>query len=324
MTPWSLLLLAAVTGALLLPMNPLMRALWLRSLPDPHDIESSNVFESVMSEAVLLLGRLAVAGVVLVLPIRGAISLQAVPLVVGSLGLVATALLRADGVPQVDSVAYRRVTQIRSAALLFAAFVLFSAPLGAYAVVMIVASGAHGEWASALAVALWGAGSIAGVTLLKLKRFAHNAVGVLFLLIAMGSIQLAGLLANGSLVGILVAATAAGLPIAAIVSGLYAILGPKSQSAHQTEILAWAGTMILGGDAIGALAAGWAFDSASSATAISVGAVCAVLAAGAVAFELQRSTESPVAERRNLHESDASGSGHSLSRMPLEIAISTG
>ncbi|MEN4476185.1 MFS transporter [Mycolicibacterium cosmeticum] len=278
--PWSLLVMAAATGALLLPTNPLMRALWLRSVRTRPDQDSAGAFESVMNELVLLCARSAVAALALVLSIRAAVLLLAVLLGLGCIGMISTRLLRADRPPADAQVARRTLAYLWAGAGLFASFLLFAASLGAYSLVLLVVFDEFGPSAPALAIAVWGAGSIVGMAVLRLQRVTAITLGVAGLLVAMAALQLVGLLASGAFASALVAAGASGLPIAAIVTGLYHELGSQSSGPNQSEVLAWAGTMIIGGDALGALLAGLALDRLSTAASISIAAGCALAAAG--------------------------------------------
>lgn len=278
--PWSLLLMAAATGALLLPTNPLMRALWLRSMRTRPDQDSAGAFESVMNELVLLCARSAVAALALVLSIRAVVLVLAVLLSLGCIGMISTRLLRADRPPADAQLAHRTLAHLRAGAGLFASFLLFAASLGAYSLVLLVVFDEFGPSASALAIAVWGAGSIVGMVVLRLQRITAITLGVAGLLVAMAALQLVGLLASGAFASALVAAGASGLPIAAIVTGLYHELGSRSTGPNQSELLAWAGTMIIAGDALGALLAGLALDRLSTAASIGIALGCALAAAG--------------------------------------------
>lgn len=264
LTPWSILALSGLIGALTLPLNAMMRALWQRSLPSSDARASANVFESTMTEVVLLTSRLVVAVCALVLPIRLTVLGQALMIAVGTAGIALSGLVRADHpTPYSDRGSRRRgITVLRPLAVFF----FLSASLGAFAFVLLLAARAAATAGAPLAIASWGAGSIVGLAVLRLDRLAsaRHIHGATLLTGAMGLVQLAVSLPDAHVGQLMAVGFVCGLPIAAVVNEIYAELDELIDAARRAEYFAWATTMLFVGDAFGTMVAGGVIDAGAS------------------------------------------------------------
>lgn len=296
LSPVVLVAMAAVIGALTLPMSALMRALWNRSLESANHRDAANSIESLMSEVVLLLGRVLVAVAALLVSLPHLVLLQAAVAVAGSIGLASTVLVRTDPGTERRSANHRKLSQVRSRTSLFACFLLFSGSLGAYSLALILLvdtiTADYAATLSASAIAVWGLGSVVGLTLGRLSSVTlHHRSGCILLLLATAVLQLLAVVGHFGPVFLLLSAFLAGLPISAILTGLYAQLGAAVPLHQHTEYFAWATTMIFAGDAAGALAVGIVNDLVSgSLAAVAVAAGASVSAAIAAAISLRSNT----------------------------------
>lgn len=302
LTTFSLLGLSGVIGLLTLPMNALMRALWNRALDSSDQENVANAVESLMSELLLLLGRVAVAAVAVVVSLNTIVAAQGVLAIAGSLGLATTALVRHDHEDNRNKSTTRSLGAVVDNASILSCFLLLSASLGAYGMALLTAIDSvfdnYKPTMSALTIAIWGFGSVVGLTVGRFNRIAikRKEKGCLILLLSMGCLQL--LTATGLLWGplLLVAAFLAGLPISSTLTGLYALLGDAVAIEHQTELFAWATTMLFAGDALGALMVGVFTDFVSTpfaALAVSTGAACLAAIAISVRPRVPRITLPP-------------------------------
>ncbi|WP_397517291.1 MFS transporter [Rhodococcus sp. UFZ-B548] len=301
-TPISLLGLAGLIGLLTLPMNALMRALWNRALDSSAQKDVANAVESLMSELILLLGRVAVAVVAVVVSLNTIVAVQGVLAIAGSLGLATTALVRHDHASKREKRTTRSLDAVFENANILFCFLLLSASLGAYSMALLITIDSvfdnYKPTMSALTISIWGFGSVVGLTVGRLNRIAVNEKekGCLILLLAMGCLQL--LTSTGMLWEplLLVAAFLAGLPISSVLTGLYALLGNAVASEHHTELFAWATTMIFAGDALGALFVGVFTDLVSTpaaALAVSCGAACLAAVTVGLRPQVSRITLTP-------------------------------
>jgi hypothetical protein len=265
---WSILLLAALVGVLLLPMNALMRALWNRALTSQQDRQSATAFESGMAEGILLFGRLFVAISAFLLPIRVIIGSQTVMIAVGVAGLIGCAMLRSTAGGISGGLGRGEIGEVWELLRLFASFFLLSSSLGAFSFLLILGAGGQGATPAALAVAAWGAGSLIGLVVRSSRRFStrRRVADPALLLAIMGVLQFLALDGHSSHGWLMTAAFVAGLPIQVIVTSFFDALGGAVLPDRQSEYFAWATTMLLAGDAAGAALAGAAFAARHSMT----------------------------------------------------------
>lgn len=284
LSPVVLIALAVLIGALTLPMSALMRALWNRSLRSLPQQSAANSVESLMSEVVLLLGRIFVALLALVISLPYIAIFLAILAAAGSFGLAATALVRTDRAQGERATSHRTLSNFRSRLTIFVCFLLFSGSLGAYSLVLVflvdTVTDEHEASLAALAVAVWGVGSMVGLTLGRLSKVAlSRRSGLVLLLVATAGLQLLAVAGQYGPALLLTAAFVAGLPLSAVLSGLYKMLGDAVPVAQHTEYFAWATTMIFAGDALGALAVGFVTDLVT--TPLAAVAVATTAASGA-------------------------------------------
>lgn len=283
--PWSLLMMAVLLGSVLLPMNALMRSLWNRSLVSDADKMSAAAFESGMNEGVLLSARLVVAASTVVFSVHEVIAVQVLVTAVGMGGLATCPIVRTSVRPAAVASDFEPAVPWRDTLGLFVTYFLFASSLGAFGLTLILAAGGDHAPDAALAVAVWGAGSLVGLLLWGSRRGARapRPAHSLPLLVLMGTFQgTAALAGYWSPLGLMVAGFMAGLPIAAIVTGLFTKLGHFTPQGRQSEIFAWTTTMILAGDACGTFVAGTVFDQTATVCAAGGVAVGSALLAASI------------------------------------------
>jgi MFS family permease len=295
---------AAVAGLATLPFGGLMRAFWTRQ----HDLTElqaeANAFESFLTEAVLLTARVLVAVLALALGIRWIVAVQALMALGGGLALAATRRIRVDHRRErrIFPAGPKPLNPIRRELL---ALLLTAASLGGFAFSLVVrlAQVEHGETWTALSIAAWGLGSLAGISMLNTRVARHPRRSAVRLLAAMAVVQLASLPAHAPWL-VMSGAFAAGLPIAAAVSALYHLLGQLSDPLRHNTVFAWATTMTLVGDSSGSAAASVAASLVGRPSAtLPIAAALAALAVGALLAIDPRQSGPPGYGTTDLHSS---------------------
>lgn len=250
LTAVSFLLTAALLGAFILPIPAIMRSLWNRRLDEQHERDAANAYESVMTELTLLLARGFIALLALVVSLPVIMTILAGLALTGGLGLVFTSLVRSDtGLDRRQGVV-PSVTALWSGKKIFALYFLLSASLGSFSICLIDI--APNPTLASLSVAAWGVGSVVGVMVGRADRLARRTLGMPAMLIVMASLQTVASIMAESATAILFIAFAAGLPIAGCVTELYRRLAVYTPKGGDTEFFAWAVTVLLLGDAVGA------------------------------------------------------------------------
>ncbi len=286
---------AGMLGLVTLPFSALMRAFWNRQ-PDLVERQlEANVFESFLTEGVLLAGRSVIALAALYLSIEYVALGQAVLACTGGIALSFTVRVRRDRplVPDKEAVPGYRSAWWRTVSGLYGIYLLLSISLGAFsfALILLFNTRSNGDSWAAAAIILWGLGSLVGAGPITRQFSEYRLRGAALLLIVMGIIQGSAAFIPSALV--LCMGFIAGLPISAIVSMLFVELGKTSGISRQGVAFAWATTALFIGDALGTAAAGVVDDIVAWRPAVFiVGAVAASLG-GCVAMMMRRISASP-------------------------------
>ncbi len=279
-----LVALAAVAGALLPPIAPVVRALLRDILPDPELRETAYSLESVIQELIWIAGPLVVAVVIAVTSPAAAVLLNGAVCIVGTILFVSSPSARGSG--------SRRSPDERSAVLaipelrsLLGPIALTGLGLGAIEVGLpSLALHAGSRPSAGLLLALWSVGSMAG-GLWYGSRTWRAPVGIRYrTLLLAGVLCTAPLIAARTIPEGMVCSVLAGLTTAPVFACQYALIGRAVTPGVETEAFTWVAAALIGG-----LAAGSALGGAAIASAgVSAPFVLACAATGLAALAAVR------------------------------------
>jgi MFS family permease len=280
----ALVALAAVSGALLPPIAPTVRALLREILDDPAVRESAYALESVIQEAIWITGPLLVALVIAFSSPSGAVLLSALVCVAGTILFLSSPLTRGSG--------RRASPHERTAALAIPELRTLLGPIGLTGVALGsievglpgLALHAGSTPASGVLLALWSVGSMAGglwygSRTWRVSLGARYRTLLLLAVACTAPLIVARTIPEGMLCSLL-----AGLTIAPVFSCQYALIGRAVTTGNETEAFTWVAAALIAG-----LAAGSALGGALIATTgFSAPFAVACLASGLAALSSLR------------------------------------
>jgi len=280
----ALIVLAAVAGALMPPIAPVVRVLLRDVFDDPPSRETAYALEAVLQELIWITGPLIVAVVIAFTSPRGAV------LLLGAVGVSGTTLFVRS--PLVQAVHGHALQRDRRSALaspqlrvLLAPVALTGGALGATEVGLpSLALHAGSRPASGVLLALWSLGSMAGGLSYGARVWSSPLSSRYRLLLALAVVCTAPLIAARSIAAGLVCSFLAGLTIAPVFSCQYALVGHAATQGSETEAFTWVAAALIGGIAAGS-AAGGAVIGAAGVSGPFVVACLATLVAAALAAD---------------------------------------
>jgi len=251
-----LILLAALAGALLPPIGPVVRVL-LRGAFDDHAVrETAYALEAVLQELIWIVGPLAVALVI------AAFSPSVAIVLLGAIGMVGTtAFLRSDLArrPHASEGLHRRKSALASIELraLLVPIALTGAALGSTEVGLpSLALHAGSRPASGLLLAVWSVGSMVGGLWYGARAWRSPLGNRYRNLLLLAVLATAPLIAARSITAGAFCSLLAGSTIAPVFSCQYALVGRAVVAGSETEAFTWVSAALVGGIAAGSAAAG--------------------------------------------------------------------
>ncbi len=276
--------LAALAGALLPPIAPVVRVLLRRAFDDPITRDTAYALESVLQELVWMTGPLVVAVVIAIVSPSAAVVLLGAIGVLGTLTFLRGRLIKhAGSQPALP----RHGSALASAELraLLIPVALTGAALGATEVGLpSLALHAGSRPAAGLLLALWSVGSMTG-GLWYGGRTWRAPLGARYrvLLIALIACTAPLIAARSILVGAIFSLLV-GLPVAPMFSCQYALVGRTAPPGAETEAFTWMSAALVGGiaagSALGGAAIGLSGVSGPFVLACGVALLAALIAAG--------------------------------------------
>jgi MFS family permease len=251
-----LVIVTGLSGALMPPVAPALRALLRQVFADPEVRESAYALDSVVQEIVWTTGPMVVAVVI------AAFSPAAAVLLVGVLCLGGTALFVRSPMAKtaqgdLGGEAPGRVLANRALRALLSPVALTGLALGATEVGLpAVALHAGSRTASGVLLALWSLGSMIG-GLLYGARIWPMSLGQRYRFLLLAAVIFnAPLIAARSIPMGIVGSLLAGLTIAPVFSCQYALVGRMLAPGTETEGFTWVSGALIGGAALGMAAGG--------------------------------------------------------------------
>jgi MFS family permease len=253
-----LIVLAALSGALLPPVAPVVRVMLGEMFDDPDTRDTAYALEAVIQEMLWITGPLGVALVV---------AFGSPAVAVGLLGLVClggTALflrspwLRAEPA-EAGADRAARTSALASSELraLLGPIALTGAGLGAIEVGLpSLALHAGSRPASGLLLALWSVGSMAGGLWYGARAWRSSLARRYRMLLGLAVLCTAPLIAARSIPAGVLYSLLAGLTIAPMFSCQYALVGRAVTAGSETEAFTWVSAALIGGLAAGSALGG--------------------------------------------------------------------
>ena len=256
----ALIALAALSGALLPPVAPVVRAL-LREVIDDVDVrETAYALEAVIQEVLWITGPLFVALVIAVSSPDVAVAVLGAVCLGGTLLFLRSPLLR-PGTADADTGADRRKRRSALASpelrALLGPVALTGTGLGAIEVGLpSLALHAGSRPASGLLLAMWSLGSMAGGLWYGARAWRSPLARRYRILLVLAVLCTAPLIAARSIPAGVVCSLLAGVTIAPVFSCQYALVGRSVSPGSETEAFTWISAALIGGLAAGSALGG--------------------------------------------------------------------
>ncbi len=290
--PAVLVALCVLSGALVPPIAPTVRALLREVLDDPGVRETAYALESVTQELVWITGPLLVALVITVTSPSAAIVLLAIVCVGGTMLFVRSPLAR----DRQDRVAAHQRTSVMANSRLLALLgpiVLTGLNLGAVEVGLpSLALHAGSRSASGILLALWSVGSMTGGLWYGSRAWRSSLAGRYRMLLLVAAVFTAPLILARSIPLGIVCSLLAGLTIAPVFSCQYALVGRAVTAGSETEAFTWVTAALVAGIAAGSAVGGAAIASSGVGAPFVIACVATALAA-LLALGLRGRVEQP-------------------------------
>jgi MFS family permease len=281
-----LIVLAALSGALLPPVAPVVRVMLGEMFDDPDTRDTAYALEAVIQEMLWITGPLGVALVVAFGSPAVAVGLLGVVCLGGTMLFLRSPWLRAEpagaGADRETRTSALASPELRA---LLAPIALTGAGLGAIEVGLpSLALHAGSRPASGLLLAFWSVGSMAGGLWYGARAWRSSLARRYRMLLGLAVVCTAPLIAARSIPAGVLCSLLAGLTIAPMFSCQYALVGRVVTAGSETEAFTWVSAALIGGLAAGSALGGAVIGpgGVSAPFLVSCGAtlLAALLAAG--------------------------------------------
>jgi len=293
-----LLLLAAATGAVLPPLNPVMRKLWTALLRDDKPAKgAASSFESIVLDVVFIAGPAAVSLVTLVAPAAVALFVAAVARVTGALGTFASPVARreltakpSEGGPKAHFLGPLRAGRVL--AMMPVSLLAFgSIPAVEVAITAFTRHQDHPAGAGLLIGLLSVGGVAGGVIWGSCRRPGSNATQLVVVLCLL-AVGWAALTLAGSVTVLALLLVPTGLVLSPVITAQYDTLEELVHEDETTEAFGWLNAMSAAGSAAGA-ALGGALSNGGGPRAFAMAAGMVAVAAAIVWAVVRRPARPP-------------------------------
>ena len=292
--------LAALSGALLPPVAPVVRVM-LREVFDEVDLrETAYALEAVIQEVLWITGPLVVALLVAFSSPDVAVALLGAVCLFGTVLFLRSPLLRAQAANADGSEPSDRRSALASPELraLLGPVALTGAGLGAIEVGLpSLALHAGSRPASGLLLAMWSLGSLTGGLWYGARVWGTPLVRRYQVLLVLAVVCTAPLIAARSISAGVVCSLLAGATVAPVFSCQYALVGRSVSAGSETEAFTWISAALIGGlaagSALGGAVIGLGGVSAPFLVSCLATTLAAVLAIGVRAPSARRTASRP-------------------------------
>jgi MFS family permease len=252
-----LIVLAALSGALLPPVAPVVRVMLGEMFDDPDTRDTAYALEAVVQEMLWITGPLFVALVVAVGSPAVAVGMLGVVCLGGTTLFLRSPWLRREAAAGTDRAVRTSALASPELRALLAPIALTGAGLGAIEVGLpSLALHAGSRPASGLLLALWSVGSMAGGLWYGARVWRSSLARRYRMLLGLAVLCTAPLIAARSIPAGVVCSLLAGLTIAPMFSCQYALVGRAVTAGSETEAFTWVSAALVGGLAAGSAIGG--------------------------------------------------------------------
>jgi predicted MFS family arabinose efflux permease len=293
-----LIVLAALSGALLPPIAPVVRVMLREVFEDPVVRETAYSFEAVVQELIWVSGPLLVALVIAFTSAGLAVALLGAVCVTGTAVFLSSPLLRAADAAAGSAEPVGRGSALASRELraLLGPVALTGIGLGAIEVGLpSLALHAGSRPASGLLLALWSLGSLVGGLWYGSRVWSSPLRSRYQWLLVLAVICTAPLIAARSIDAGALCSVLAGVTISPMFSCQYALVGRSVSPGTETEAFTWVSAALIGGLAAGSALGGAVVGAAGVSAPFAVSCLATLLAA--ILTGLSRLASAPGARR---------------------------
>jgi MFS family permease len=251
-----LIVLSALSGALLPPVAPVVRVMLREVFDDPAARETAYSLEAVIQEVLWITGPLVVAVLIAVASPAVAVALLGAVCLAGTAMFLRSRLVRSSSSRPVPT---NRGSALASPELraLLGPVALTGAGLGAIEVGLpSLALHAGSRPASGVLLALWSLGSMAGGLWYGSRRWRSPLSRRYRMLLLLAVLCTTPLIAARSIAAGVVCSLLAGVTIAPVFSCQYALVGHSVSAGSETEAFTWVSAALIGGLAAGSALGG--------------------------------------------------------------------
>jgi MFS family permease len=277
-----LIALAALSGALLPPVAPVVRVLLREVFEDPDTRETAYALEAVVQEVLWITGPLIVALLVALSSSEVAVGLLGAVCLGGTLLFLRSSLLGHEVGPAATADGPGRRSALASPELraLLGPVALTGTGLGATEVGLpSLALHAGSRPASGLLLALWSLGSMTGGLWYGARVWRSSLTRRYRMLLVLAVICTAPLIAARSIAAGVLCSLLAGVTIAPVFSCQYALVGRAVSAGRETEAFTWVSAALIGGLAAGSAIGGAVIGPAGISAPFFVSCLATMLAA---------------------------------------------
>ncbi|MBV8998892.1 MAG: MFS transporter [Solirubrobacterales bacterium] len=275
----ALIALAALAGALLPPIAPVVRVVLREVIGDPDVRETAYSLDAVIQEVLWMSGPLVVAMLIAVASPAVAVALLAVFCMGGTILFLRSPLIRSSSTGPSRAAGASALASPELRALL-GPVALTGTGLGAIEVGLpALAIHAGSRPASGVLLALWSVGSMAGGLWYGSRTWRSPLVRRYRVLLAFAVICTLPLIAARSLTAGVVCSVLAGLTIAPVFSCQWALVGRSVTAGAETEAFTWVSAALIGGLAAGSALGGAVIAPAGVSGPFAIACLASMLAA---------------------------------------------
>lgn len=288
---------AVVAGAALPPTSSVLRSLYGRLLGgEPALVRGAFALDSILTEAIFLVGPLLTALFVAVMSPAAALAFSAVAVTAGTIAFAAVlppAEVAGAGEERLGRLGALRAPGIQTLVL---SMVPVGFAFGALEVAIPAFARAHGrpELAGVL-IAIWSVGSIVGGLVYGARSHATSLARVHVTITALMPVGFLALLLVGPTWSMAVLVIPAGVLIAPLIASRNELAGIVALPGSHTEAFTWPLTALVGGVAAGAAAAGGLVEAGGWRAPVVAAAIAAAM--GAAVAVARRATLGPAPSR---------------------------
>ena len=278
-SPWMVLLVGLAAGASYPPITVCMRTLLKRLLTEEEQIQTAFSLESVLIEAIFIVGPLIVAVLVALIAPLAAVVFAALCAAIGTLLFLRSPLLRAWRIEPRSHASLLGPLATPGFASLLVVVLCYSSAFGLIEIAVTGYAGARGHPALAgVMLGLMSVGSVTGALAYGSRTWRWPLARQFTIGLALLAAGAALLASVEHLLGFSIACVLAGLAMSPPLIMQSMLVAKTARSEHSTEAFTWASTSLLSGVSLGIATGGALLEAGGVASAFGAAAAAALAA----------------------------------------------